>query len=61
VQLVALTLAILWILSLWLLVVERRRPTSALLLRRLTVMSGTLLFFVLSLAGLLFLRLLIAD
>ena len=60
-QLVALTLAILWILSLWLLVVERRRPTSALLLRRLTVMSGTLLFFVLSLAGLLFLRLLIAD
>jgi len=61
VQLVALTLAILWILSLWVLVVERHRPTSALLLQPLTIMSGTLLFFVLSLAGLLFLRLLIAD
>lgn len=60
-QLVALTLAILWILSLWLLVVERRRSVSALLLQPLALTSGTLLFFILSLAGILFLRLLIAD
>jgi hypothetical protein len=60
-QLVALTLIILWGLSLWLLVVERRRPTSTLLLQPLALMSGTVLFFVLSVAGLLFLRMLIAD
>lgn len=60
-QLVALTLIILWGLSLWLLVVERRRPTDGLLLQPLALMSGTVLFFVLSVAGLLFLRMLIAD
>ncbi len=60
-QLVALTLFLLWLLSLWLLVVERRRPGGALLLQPLALMSGTLLFFVLSLAGVLFLRLLLAD
>ena len=58
---VALTFTILWGLSLWLLVVERRRPTSALLLQPLALMSGTVLFFVLSVTGLLFLRLLMAD
>ena len=60
-QLVALNLFLLWLLSLWLLVVERRRPGGALLLQPLALMSGTLLFFVLSLAGVLFLRLLLAD
>ena len=60
-QIVALTLFLLWLLSLWLLVVERRRPGGALLLQPLALMSGTLLFFVLSLAGALFLRLLLAD
>ncbi len=60
-QIVALTLFLLWLLSLWLLVVERRRPGGALLLQPLALMSGTLLFFVLSLAGVLFLRLLLAD
>ncbi|MBI3302524.1 MAG: hypothetical protein HYZ72_10685 [Deltaproteobacteria bacterium] len=58
---VALTLTILWILSLWLLVVERRRPAGSVLLQPLALMSGTLLFFILSLAALLFLRLLLAD
>jgi hypothetical protein len=61
VLIVALTFTILWGLSLWLLVVERRRPTSALLLQPLALMSGTVLFFVLSVVGLLFLRLLMAD
>ncbi len=60
-QIVALTLFLLWLLSLWLLVVARRRPGGALLLQPLALMSGTLLFFVLSLAGVLFLRLLLAD
>ncbi len=60
-QVVALTFTILWIFSLWLLVVERRRPVSALLLQPLALMSGMLLFFILSLTSLLFLRLLIAD
>jgi hypothetical protein len=44
-----------------LLVVERRRPGGVLLLQPLALMSGTLLFFLLSLAGILFLRLLLAD
>jgi hypothetical protein len=61
VQIVALTLFLLWLLSLWLLVIERRRPGGALLLQPLALMSGTLLFFLLSLAGVLFLRLLVAD
>ncbi len=60
-QMVALTLFLLWLLSLWLLVVERRRPGGALLLQPLALMSGTLLFFLLSLVGVLFLRLLLAD
>ena len=60
-QLLALTLTILWILSLWLLGVGCRRSTSALLWQPLALMSGTLLFFILSLAGILFLRLLSAD
>jgi hypothetical protein len=58
---IALTLAILWIFSLWLLVVERRQPLGSLLLHPLVLMSGTLLFFTLSLAGILFLCLLFAD
>lgn len=60
-QIVALTLFLLWLLSLWLLVVERRRAGGVLLLQPLALMSGTLLFFLLSLAGILFLRLLLAD
>lgn len=60
-QVVALTLFLLWILSLWLLLVGRRRPGGSFLVRPLALLSGTLLFLVLSLAGLLFLRLLIAD
>ncbi|MGH7963271.1 MAG: hypothetical protein ACRERD_15830 [Candidatus Binatia bacterium] len=60
-QIVALTFFILWLLSLWLLVSARRRSVKLQALRPLTLMSGTLVFFVLSLAGLLFLRLLFAD
>ena len=58
---VALTLIILWIFSLWLLMVERRQLLGSRLLHSLALMSGTLLFFMLSLASLLFLRLLLAD
>jgi hypothetical protein len=61
VQVVALTLFLLWLMSLWLLVVERRRPGGTLLLQPLGLMSGTLLFFLLSLVSLVFLRLLFAD
>jgi len=60
-RLVALTLFLLWLLSLWLLIVERHRFGGVLLLQPLALMSGTLLFFLLSLAGILFLRLLLAD
>jgi len=60
-RLVALTLFLLWLLSLWLLIVERHRSGGVLLLQPLALMSGTLLFFLLSLAGILFLRLLLAD
>ena len=55
---VALTLLILWIWSLWLFVLERGRPLGFPLRDPLALMSGTLLFVVLSLAGLLFLQLL---
>ena len=58
---VALTLFILWIFSLWLLAVERQRPVETLLLHPLALMSGIVLFTVLSLASLLFLQLLLAD
>jgi len=60
-RLVALTLFLLWLLSLWLLIVERHRSGGVLLLQPLALMSGTLLFFLLSLAGILFLRLLLTD
>ena len=53
---VALTLIILWIFSLWLLLVERRQILGSRLVHSLALMSGTLLFFTLSLASLLFLR-----
>jgi len=61
---VGLTLAILWIFSLWLLLVEQHRLRRRVLSRSLTALglvSGVLLFFILSLSGLLLLRLLIAD
>ena len=61
---VALTLIILWILSLLLLLTKRQELRRALLSRSLLhlgVMSGVLLFFVLSLTALVFLRLLITD
>jgi len=61
VQLVALTLLLLWLLSLWLLMIGRRRPGGALLLHPLALINGTLLFFLLSLTGVLFLRLLFAE
>jgi hypothetical protein len=58
---VALTLFILWICSLWLLLIERHRPVGLLLLQPLVLMSGLLLFSILSLASLLLLWLLLAD
>jgi hypothetical protein len=61
VQIVAITFFVLWLLSLWLLVIERRRPIHARVLQSLPLISGTLLFLVLSLAGIMFLRLLLAD
>ena len=61
---VALTLFILWGLSLWLLLTKRQVIHRALLSRSLVhlgIISGVLLFFVLSLTALAFLRLLVSD
>jgi len=58
---VAASLFVLWIFSLWLLLVKRGALTNFLPLEPFTLTSGTVLFFVLSLASLLFLRLLLAD
>lgn len=58
---VALSLLILWIFSLWLLVVERRAPRKLLIQTPCTLTSGTVLFFVLTLASLLFIQLLLKN
>jgi hypothetical protein len=61
---VALTLFILWALSLWLLLTKRQQLRRALLSRSLVhlgIISGTLLFFILTLTALVFLRLLMTD
>lgn len=56
---VALSLLILWIFSLWLLIVERHPSRKLVLLKPFALTSSTVLFFVLTLACLLFLRLLL--
>jgi len=61
---VALTLFILWVLSLWLLLTKRQQFRHALVSRpplHLGIISGTILFLVLSLTALVFLRLLVSD
>ena len=61
---VALALAILWFFSLWLLLAEQNRPRGTLFPRALAplgILSGTVLFFLLGLSSLLFLRLLISE
>ena len=61
---VALTLFVLWVLSLWLLLTKRQQFRHALLFRpllHLGIVSGTVLFLVLSLTALVFLRLLVSD
>ena len=61
---VALTLFILWVLSLWLLLTKRpalRRMVLSRSFFQLGIISGTILFFVLSLTALVFLRLLVTD
>jgi hypothetical protein len=61
---VALTLFILWVLSLWLLLTKRQQFRHVLLSRpllHLGIISGTILFLVLSLTALVFLRLLVSD
>jgi hypothetical protein len=60
-EVVALSLLILWIFSLWLLLVERRSPHKFLILKPFALTSGTVLFFVLTLASLLFIRLLLEN
>lgn len=63
-SIVALTLTIVWIFSLWLLLVEQGRPRTILFsgsLAHLGIMSGVILFLILSLTSLIFLRLIIAD
>ncbi len=58
---VAITLFSLWILSLWLLLAARRRHGNFFLFEPLALTSGTLFFFVLSVASLLLLRLLFGS
>jgi hypothetical protein len=61
---VALALTIVWIFSLWLLLVEQSRPRTVLLsgsVAYLGIMSGAILLLILSLTSLVFLRLVIAD
>jgi hypothetical protein len=61
---IALTLFILWTLSLWLLLSKRQQLRRVLLSRsfaHLGIISGVLLFFILTLTALAFLRLLISD
>jgi hypothetical protein len=58
---IALSLLTLWIFSLWLLLVERRSPRKLLILKPFALTSGTILFFVLTLASLLFIRLLLDN
>jgi hypothetical protein len=59
VQVVAITLIILWILSLWALLIGRHRPAGLFWLGPFALLSGMLLFFVLSLAGIVFFPLLL--
>jgi hypothetical protein len=61
VQVVTLTFLILWVFSLWLLLLERRQVGKVRSLHPLPLIGGTVLFFLLSLAGFLYLRLLLAD
>jgi hypothetical protein len=61
---IALTLFILWMLSLWLLLTKRQALRQVVLSRplvQLGIISGTILFFVLSLSALIFLRLLLIE
>jgi len=61
---IALTLFILWLLSLWLLLTKRQALLQIVLSRSLAhlgIISGMILFFVLSLTALVFLRLLLVD
>ena len=59
---VAVSLFILWTFSLWLLLIKKRRSLASLLpLEPFALTSGTVIFFVLSLVSLLFLRLLLTD
>jgi len=61
---IALTLFILWVLSLWLLLTKRQALRQMVLSRSLThlgIISGIVLFFVLGLTALVLLRLLFID
>lgn len=57
-QVVAVTLFLLWILSLWLLLLQRRRPGGLIALSPFGLTVGTVLFLLLSLSSILVLRLL---
>lgn len=58
---IALSLLILWTFSLWLLLIERYALRKLFLLQSSPLTNGTVLFFVLTLASLLFIRLLFKD
>jgi len=57
-QIIGLVLCIVWIFSLWLLLAGRRWFPSRKPLRPLALLGGMLLFFVLSLTGMVYLQLL---
>ena len=60
-HLIGLALCIVWIFSLWLLLAGRRWFPSRKPLRPLALFGGMLLFFVLSLTGMVFLQFLFAS
>ena len=55
-QIIGIVLCILWIFSLWLLVAGRSWFPTHKPLRPLALLGGTLLFFILSLTGIIFLQ-----
>lgn len=60
-HLIGLVLCIVWIFSLWLLLAGRRWFPSRKPLRPLALLGGMLLFFVLSLTGMVYLQLLFSS
>ena len=58
---IGIVLCIVWIFSLWMLLAGRRWFPTHKPLRPLALLGGTLLFFILSLTGIIFLQMLVPS